>query len=156
MMQVMALKVLREMAENIQNVDFYSIIYNEATNVKDVSELAVGWTTNWNNEFMVLKKMPNTDADSIMRELKDVLLRKHLKLNKCRGQWYDGCSTMSGSKSWVAVQIKSKEERALHTHCCAYSGNLAVGDMKKVCSVLKDTIDNTYELTNLVKIFLKM
>ena len=83
-MQVMALKVLREMAENIQNVDFYSIIYNEATNVKDVSELAVGWTTNWNNEFMVLKKMPNTDADSIMRELKDVLLRKHLKLNKCR------------------------------------------------------------------------
>ena len=80
----MALKVLREVAQNIQDVDFYSIIYTEATNVKDVSELAVGWTTNWNNEFMVLKKMPNTDADSIMRELKDVLLRKHLKLNKCR------------------------------------------------------------------------
>ena len=37
MMQVMALKVLREMAENIQDVDFYSIICNEATNVKDVS-----------------------------------------------------------------------------------------------------------------------
>ena len=84
MTQVMALKVLREVAQNIQDVDFYSIIYTEATNVKDVSELAVGWTTNWNNEFMVLKKMPNTDADSIMRELKDVLLRKHLKLNKCR------------------------------------------------------------------------
>ena len=148
-MQVMALKVLREMAENIQNVDFYSIIYNEATNVKDVSELAVGWTTNWNNEFMVLKNMPNTDADSIMRELKDVLLRKHLKLNKCRGQWYDGCSTMSGSKSWVAVQIKSKKERALHTDCHAYSINLAVGDMRKLRPVLKDTIDNTYELTKL-------
>ena len=56
---------------------------------------------------------------------------------------------MSGSKSWVAVQIKSKEERALHTHCCAYSGNLAVGDMKKLRPVLKDTIDNTYELTKL-------
>ena len=37
MMQVMALKVLREMAENIQDVHFYSIICNEATNVKDVS-----------------------------------------------------------------------------------------------------------------------
>ena len=86
MTQVMALKVLREVAQNIQDVDFYSIIYTEATNVKDVSELAVGWTTNWNNEFMVLKNMPNTDADSIMRELKDVLLRKHLKLNKCRRQ----------------------------------------------------------------------
>ena len=75
----------------------------------------------------------------------------HLKLNKCRGQFYDGCSTMSGTKNGVAVQIKSKEERALYTHCCAHSINLAVGDTMKVCPVLKDTIYNTYELTKLVK-----
>ena len=93
----------------------------------------------------------NTDADSIVRELKDNLLRMHLKLNKCRGQCYDGCSTMYGSKSGVAVQIKSKEERVLCTHCYACSMNLAVGDTMKVCPVLKDTIDNTYELTKLVK-----
>ena len=94
--------------------------------------------------------MPNTDADSIVRELEDVLLRMHLKLNKCRGQCYDGCSTMSGSKSRIAVEIRSKEERALYTHCYAYSVNLAVGDTK-VCSVLKDAIDNIYELRKLVK-----
>ena len=33
-------------------------------------------------EFIGLKNMPNTDADSIVRELEDVLLRMHLKLNK--------------------------------------------------------------------------
>ena len=47
MMQIMALRVLQEVAENIQNVDFSSIMCDEATDVKNVSELAVGWTTNW-------------------------------------------------------------------------------------------------------------
>ena len=42
------------------------------------------------DEFIGLKNMPNTDADFIVRELKDVLLRRHSKLNKCRGQYYDG------------------------------------------------------------------
>ena len=95
--------------------------------------------------------MPSTDAGSILRELKDVLLRMRLKLEKCRGQCYDGCSTMSGAKSGVAVQIKNEESRALYTHCYAHSINLAVGDTMKSCPVLKDTIDNTYELTKLVK-----
>ena len=58
---------------------------------------------------------------------------------------------MSGSTSRVTVQMKREEERALYTNCYTYSMNLAVGDTIKVCPVLKDTIDNTYELTKLVK-----
>ena len=73
------------------------------------------------DEFIGLKSMPNTDADSIVRELKDVLLWMHLKLNKCRGQCYDGCATMSGSKRGVAVQIKSEDGRALYIHCYVHS-----------------------------------
>ena len=41
MMQIMALRVLREVPENIQDVDFYSVMCNEATDVKNVSKLAV-------------------------------------------------------------------------------------------------------------------
>ena len=55
------------------------------------------------------------------------------------------------SKTGVAVQIIGKEERALYTHCYAHSINLARGKMMKVCPILKDTINNTYELTKLVK-----
>ena len=54
---------------------------------------------------------------------------------------------MPGSKRGVAKQIKIEEERALYTHFYAHSINLAV----EVCSVLTDTIHNTYELTKLVK-----
>ena len=41
------------------------------------------------DEFIALKDMPCTNADSIVAELKDVSLRMNLKLNKCRGQCYD-------------------------------------------------------------------
>ena len=46
-MQITALRVLREVAENIQNVGFYSIMCDEATDVKNVPELVVKWTPNW-------------------------------------------------------------------------------------------------------------
>ena len=76
-MQIMALRVPREVAENIQDVDFYSIMCDEATDVKNVSELVVclRWVDEeWeaHDEFIGLKNMPNTDADSIVRELDDI------------------------------------------------------------------------------------
>ena len=160
-MQTMALRVLWKVAENIQDVDFDSIMCNKTTDVKNVSELVVclRWVDDElqaHDEFIGLNNMPNTDADSVVREFKDVLPQMHLKLNKCRGQCYDRCSTMSGSKSRVAVQIKSEKERALYTHCYAHSINLAVGDMMTVWLVVKETINNTYELTKLVKIILNV
>ena len=156
MMQIMALKILREIANNLQDSDFFTMMCDEATDVKNVSQLVVclRWVDenlNAHDEFIGLKDMPSTDADSIVRELKDVLLHMRLKLEKCRGQCYDGCSTMSGAKSGVAVQIKNEESHALYTHCYAHSINLAVGDTMKSCPVLKDTIDNTDELTKIVK-----
>ena len=117
-MQIMALRVLREVTQNIQDVDFYWIMCDEATDVKNVSELVVCllWVDDKleaHDEFIGLKNMPNSDADSIVRELKDVLLQMHWKLNKCRGQCYDECASMSGSKSGLAVQIKSEEYKSI-------------------------------------------
>ena len=148
----MALRVLREVPENIQDVDFYSVMCNEATDVKNVSKLAVCLRQvhdelEAHDEFISLKSMPNTDADSIVRERKDVFLRMHLKLNKCRGQCYDGCSTMLGSKSGVTVQIKNEGERALYTHSYTHSINLVVGNKREVCPVLKDTVDRISRTT---------
>ena len=152
----MALKILWEVATNLQDWDFFTMMCDEVTDVKNVSQLVaclrwVDENLNAHDEIIGLKDMPSTDADSIVRELTDVLLRMRLKLEKCRGQCYDGCSITSGAKNGVAVQIKNEESRALYTHCYAHSINLAVGDTMKSCPVLKDTIDNTYELIKLVK-----
>ena len=61
MMQIMALRVLGGVAENIQTVDLYSIMCDEATDFKNVSELVVclRWVDDeleTHDEFIGLKK----------------------------------------------------------------------------------------------------
>ena len=58
---------------------------------------------------------------------------------------------MIGHRNGVVVQIKEEEKRALYAHCYAHSLNLAIGDTMKNSALLKHTIDNTFELTKLVK-----
>ena len=118
MMKKMALKVLTEVAQNIQSADFYSLMSDEATDVSNVLQLVI--CLRWVDcdfvayeEFIGFKDMPSTNADSIVAELTDVLLRMNLKLNKCCGQCYDGCKTMTGHRNGVVAQIKEKEKRAL-------------------------------------------
>ena len=62
-MQIMAPRVLREMAESIQDVDFYLIMCDEATDVKNVSEVTacLRWMDDEleaHDEFIGLKNMP--------------------------------------------------------------------------------------------------
>ena len=73
MMQIMALRVLQEVAENIHDVDFYSIMCDEATYFINVSEhvVCLRWVDDKlkaHDEFISLKNMPKTEADSIVRE----------------------------------------------------------------------------------------
>ena len=157
-MKVMALKMLREITYNVREADSYSIMCDEATDVANVSQLAVclrlvDHELNAHDEFIGLKDMSatGTSAESIVRELKACLLRMDLKLNKCRGQSYDGCNTMKGPKNGVVVKIKKEEQRALYSHFYAHSLNLAVSDTMKSSKVLQDTIDTTFELTKLIK-----
>ena len=58
---------------------------------------------------------------------------------------------MAGSKSGVAAQIKTKEPRAIFTHYYGHSLQLAVGDTVKGIKKLKDTLDTTSEILNLLK-----
>ena len=112
MMKVMARKILKEIAYNVREADFYSIMCDEATDVANVSQFVVclRWVDdelNSHDEFIGLTDMSatGTNAEFIVRELKDCLLRMDLKFTKCRGQCDDGCSTMKGPKNGVVVKI---------------------------------------------------
>ena len=49
----------------------------------------------------------------------------------CRGQCYDGASTMSGERSVVTAQIKDINKKCLFTHCYGHERNCAV---KEICN----------------------
>lgn len=69
-MKVMTLKIIWEVAEKLQNVNFYSITCYKASDSKIVSQLALCllWVDNnlyAHNELIGLKNMSTNDADII-------------------------------------------------------------------------------------------
>ena len=92
-----------------------------------------------------------TDAASLTKLIKDVLLRLSLPLNRCRGQCFDGASNMSGRRSGVATWIQQEEPRALYVHCMGHSLNLAVQDTCRSIKVMADTFDTVLELSKVFK-----
>ena len=51
-----------------------------------------------------------------------------LSITKLRGQCYDGCITMSGTKTGVAERISDEEPRTVFTHCYDHSLSLSASD----------------------------
>ena len=116
MLKVMALRVLREIAARIRDVDFYCIMVDEATDVSNTSQLVlcIRWVDDElspHEEFIGLHSLDTTNAETIVSVIKDILIRMNISLNRCRGQCYDGCSTMKGEKAGVAQQIKEEENQ---------------------------------------------
>ncbi|XP_041374744.1 zinc finger MYM-type protein 1-like [Gigantopelta aegis] len=58
---------------------------------------------------------------------------------------------MSGAKKGVAVNISSRESRAVYTHCYGHALNLAVSDSVKCSKVMRDSLDSVYEMSKLIK-----
>ena len=102
-------------------------------------------------DFIGLYMIDVMCAGTIIHFIKDALVQMNLRLNKCRGQCYDGASNVSGPRSGVAKQLLDEEPCALHLHCHGHALNLAAGDAIKNCKVTKDTLDATFEVSKLVK-----
>ena len=148
MLKVMALKILRDIAAEIRSVEFFTIMVDEATDVSNVSQLVlcIRWVDELNphEDFIGLHELEVANANTMLYHvIKDVLLRMNISLAKCRGQCYDGCSTMTGEKGGIAKQIKDIEKKALLTHCYTHSLNLAVGDAIKNSKIMRDALEIT-------------
>ncbi len=100
---------------------------------------------------MGLYSLHSITAASIVSAILDALLRFEIPLSRIRGQCYDGCSTMAGAKSGVAVQIQEKAPKAVFTHCYGHALNLSVNDTIRQSTVMRDCLDTFFELIKLIK-----
>ena len=155
-LQIMALHILRQVSRNIQSSCCYTIMADECTDVSNKEQFTINlrWVKEDltdHEEFIGLYCVDNIDANSLVRAIKDCLLRLGLQISCCRGQCYDGASNMSGSKNGVATQICSEEKRALYVHCHAHALNLAVGDCIKHSKVCREALETAFEISRLIK-----
>lgn len=155
-MQIMALMILRQVGHNIRSSRWYTILADECTDVANKEQFTIclrwiGEDLHDHEDFLGLYQMAAIDAHSLVRAIKDTLLRMNIPISDCRGQCYDGSSNMSGSKSGVATQIAKEEQRALYIHCFGHALNLAVADSIKESKVCCDALETAIEVTKLVK-----
>ena len=91
--------LLRALLRNIQEVGVFSVLADETRDVSNHEQLAI--CIRWvDAEFVIhedligLMHVEKTDANTLTTAIKDVLIRCSLPLSQCRGQGYDGASTM--------------------------------------------------------------
>ena len=79
------------------------------------------------------------------------MIKLSIPLSNACGQCYDGAKNMYGIKNGVSNKILSENPKAFFTRCFGHALNLAVGDMVKNARFLKDSMDTTYDIFNLIK-----
>ena len=76
-------------------------------------------------DFLGLYQVDSIKSSSIVRVLKDVIIRMNVAMSDCRGQCFDGAANMAGIRNGVATQLRAEESRALYSHCYGHALNLA-------------------------------
>ena len=125
-LNIMANLTLQEKLKVIQERQFSSIIGDEGTDVSNKEQLSFCLRTVDENldpfeDFVGFYELENIKSNTIVRVIKDILIRLNLSLENCRGQMYDGTSNMMGKKSGVSTQIFAEQPKAVAIHCQGHS-----------------------------------
>ena len=98
--QIMANQITRDITANIGN-NLYSIICDEYADIskKEHSSFCIHWVDKFLaalEEFLGFYEVPNIKSETLVKIIKDILLRFQLSLQLCRGQCFDDASNMLG------------------------------------------------------------
>ena len=151
----MANQITRDITANIRN-NFYSIICDEYTDISNKEQLS--FCTRWVREFLVAHEkflgfyeVPNIKSETLVKIIKEILLRFQFSLQLCRGQCFDGVSNMLGKRSGVAIEIYKEQAKAIYLHCHCLSLNLSIKDVTRSSKMLSDVMDTAGEISVLNK-----
>lgn len=151
-MQIIALNHLRKIASMINEAGYFSLESDEVTDTSNKEQVIVclRWVDagfDAHEEFIGLHHVADITSDTIVKVLKDTVLRMNLNLSMCRRQCYDGAANMKK----VAKTIQEIQPKALYLHCFGHSLNLAVSDTLRQVTPLSSTLDHCLEICKLIK-----
>ena len=109
MLGIMAQFIQREISRDTTG-KWFTIMVDETTDLTNTEQMVfciryVASNLDVHEEFIGLYSLESTSAASILATINDILLRMNLKIENCRGQCYDGASSMSGQNVGVAKKI---------------------------------------------------
>lgn len=154
---IMGLAILRTLLDSIKSSSppWYALIADEATDVANHEQLnlSIRWVSDdyeISEDPVGLYVLPNTKAETLYFVITDILTRCSLPLDMCRGQAYDGASTMQGVRSGLATRIKHDNPAALSVHCLAHCLNLCLQEEGRKLPFIRDALDLVREIAKLI------
>ena len=157
LLELMAKEVLnKNIMKKIQEAQFFTLMCDETTDISNQEQAVICIRTvndKFENreDFIELQQLESTTSESIFTMLNEVLNHFELPVSKLRGQCFDGAANMSGKVNGVVKKFQENENRAIYIHCFGHLVNLATGDCIRNNRVLKDALDNAYEIIKLIK-----
>ena len=117
----MGAQVLRENLATIRDRKFFSILVNEGTDVSNLEQLSfcariVDDDLNVDEDFLGFYEIDNINSKTVVKAIKDILMRCSLSLDDCRGQTYDGARNMMGKHSGVSTKNSEEQPKTIATH----------------------------------------
>lgn len=155
-LEIMSHMILRSVISEIQSSPNYAVLLDETSDISVREQVSVCVRTvdenfNIREFFLGFYNTEVTDADTLFRILKDVLLRSNLNIQHCRGQCYDGASNVAGMYNGVQAKVLEVSPSALFVHCNNHNLNLAFQDSTSGIPACRDAISFIRELVTMIR-----
>ncbi|CAM4983524.1 unnamed protein product [Rotaria socialis] len=140
----------------ISNRKCFSLICDETCDESTLEQLCFGIrSVNDNYEIfedvLGLYELSRQNAEAIVEVIFDILTRCGLNISDCRGQSYDGASSMSGIYGSVSDLVLKQQSKAFFVHCNAHCLDLAVHDLTNECPTISNCILFTKDIIDFVR-----
>jgi hypothetical protein len=129
---LLAAQVARHITDEIKEASYYSLMFDECTDVSTTEQMAVvvRYVSNElvvNEKFLTIIKCDNgTTGQAIADKIEEVIEKFQLDPEGFTAATTDGAGNMSGSLRGAAALLKNKHPGLTHVHCYSHVLNLAV------------------------------
>ena len=128
-------KIVSEITNS--NCPIYSVLADEATDCGSIEQMPivlryVDSEKEINERFIKFVLCEGMKGEALAKNIEDTLAELNLPLENCRGQGYDGASTMSSKTKGASGCLLTKNPKALYVHCSSHRLNLVVA---KACQI---------------------
>lgn len=135
--------IIIDTTQDLGKVDQMSVIYRYVKTKGQASKIE---SLHIEECFLGFYNVKDQTAAGISTDIVNIIKNCGLNIAKCRGQGYDGASTMSGIYTGVQSRIKQLEENAIYVHCAAHNLNLVVNDAMSGVTEVRDFFTTLQEL----------
>ena len=114
-----------------EHAPFFMILADETTDVSNTGQLCISIrfvdeTCSIHEEFLGFVSLARTTCEAVATSILEALQTWSLDVKNCRGQGYDGASSMSSAARGTQAFIRQRSPKAVYTHCNAHCLNLAI------------------------------